>query len=800
MGVKLATYAQMKAAGFSGGKTICPKCAQKVFVPFIDERTGAFIDVNRYGRCERVNECNYYFYPEDHFKKPENLKKASAPVPTVKNIIIDAPGRLPFSYVIRSLSTLKSQNNFILYLLKLFDENIVNNILNEYYLGETKKGNVIFWQIDEQNEVRTGKIIPYGTDGRRLKNARPPINWTHKKLYDAYNLEQCLFGLHLVNKYKDKPILIFESEKTALIASVYAEICFGGALCLATGGVENLSPEKFDALKGRKITLAPDSGALKKWTEKVEKLNRSDFQSFAFWDLEHKESGADFADFITTNKNGKALVIPIDVFNKTEFSKTVATRTNQNNQNESEKPEKKHKKPKPTDKDESIIFEREREAARALITYLESNENGVKKISGRRFIFFVCDYLKNIWAYRYHTLQGFQLKDGEKYRNIERRDVCRMRNIIESDFNTKVSIARLSEIIYGENEATIHFDPIRSYFNEITDKYDLETARAAFEEFTKLTYDRIDPEQTSFEHWRRTLYVWTAFSVAQIFDDIRVNDIALVFVSQTQGTGKTLIANALSKPAAELDLLSEPDFEGGRESERKLYQNWILFDDELSRRRKADVAAFKKYLSAKKVSFVEKYETNNITRQRICSFILCGNDIEYLSEFSRREAIIPFKETRETSGYYVKLAEKLNKKDLIDKIWTFAFLEWKKNKKHASNERAELENAIYARSEAFLATTVERDLLKEYFAPASKSAVHKKGPLELYDTETTDENEFIIFSLTDILSFLSKKVPSIRLEQRNMLSAIKSENLGKSQNNKINRRQKIGYRLRLIKV
>ena len=833
MGVRLATYGQMKAAGFSGGKTICPKCGESTFVPFTDGRTGEFIDTSVFGRCERINECNYYFYPEDYFKNKRGQNGAKlnaavpAVVPTIKSGFIDgAPCRIPFEYVTRSFVIIYSKNNFISYLLKLFDDETVENLINEYHLGESIKHKIIFWQIDEKNEVRTGKAIMYGKDGKRWKDSTLPVSWLHKQIFKEYNLQQCFFGAHLLLKYPEKPVIIFESEKTAIIAAVYAGVLFDGAICLAAGGVESLTPEKFDALKGRRVCLAPDSGALEKWKSKVEKLNLSDFQKVEFWDLEHEPAGADFADLIYTDETGKALIVSINLFRKTEIDANIPT-INKNIANtindtaikpknrkiekaeKIEKIEKIEEKPEKAKEDESVIFERELAAARDL-GFLNPTD-------------FLIAFLGNVWKHRYHTLQGFQLFDGKYYRNIQERDFNRLKNVC-AVLGVKVTNDTLKRLIYGENQITTEYNPLKNYFDKIIKEFDEKAARAAFDEFVTLTYERIDPEKTTFEHWRRVLRVWLAFSYAQIFDDVRVNDIALVFVSEKQGTGKTLIANALAAPAYELGLVSKPDFgDDIAKTARALSQNWILIDGELSRRRKADVSKFKDVLSEKTFSYVEKYERQQTTKRRIASFIFCGNDTEYLGETSRREAIIPFKEEipgendeKDENGFEkndektavctIQLPDfrgffrKLNSTKIKNGIWAYAFYVWENEEEFVSYEREKLSFRNTERSKDFLSTSVERQLLKDYFVPASPNAKHRISLPEDYDTMITPEDEFITYNLADIIHFLSKRVPSIRLDQRNMLNAVKNENFAKPKNCKINGVQKIGYRLRLTKV
>src|SRR5690606_34441643 len=134
-----------------------------------------------------------------------------------------------------------------------------------YQIGTSKhwRGAVAFWQIDELNEVRTGKIMLYNEfTGKRIKEPFNHITWAHRALkLDVFNLKQCLFGLPLI-KESNKPIAIVESEKTAIISSLYLP----QLTWLACGGIGNLNKEVCAPLNGRKVILYPDLSAFDKWT------------------------------------------------------------------------------------------------------------------------------------------------------------------------------------------------------------------------------------------------------------------------------------------------------------------------------------------------------------------------------------------------------------------------------------------------------------------------------------------------------------------------------------------------------
>ncbi len=72
----------------------------------------------------------------------------------------------------------------------------------------------IFWQIDQQQKVHTGKIMLYDYHtGHRVKDPFNHIAWVHKSENTKnFHLKQCLFGLHLLRP-DTKIVAIVEPEK-----------------------------------------------------------------------------------------------------------------------------------------------------------------------------------------------------------------------------------------------------------------------------------------------------------------------------------------------------------------------------------------------------------------------------------------------------------------------------------------------------------------------------------------------------------------------------------------------------------
>lgn len=160
-----------------------------------------------------------------------------------------------------------------------------------YRLGASRDGGVIFWQIDEFDLLRDGKIMHYRPDCHRDHDRKP--TWTayllrrHGQLPKDWNTDHCLFGQHLLQTLPlplpewrgavsstaeastgesiytppsqggdgGGSVCIVEAEKTAVIMSEVKP----DYLWMATGGKTELNVAKLRPLEGRRIILFPDT-------------------------------------------------------------------------------------------------------------------------------------------------------------------------------------------------------------------------------------------------------------------------------------------------------------------------------------------------------------------------------------------------------------------------------------------------------------------------------------------------------------------------------------------------------------
>ncbi len=282
---------------------ICPNCEKRTFTRYIDTESNNEYLHSNVGKCSRQIKCNYHYTPKQYFQDTNfKIEYKFKPVQIVKQPPPKQPSFINPSLVDKSLEN--NDNNFIHFLeTKLFGKEITKELIKEYKIGTSNvwKGSTIFWQIDTNSKVKTGKIMLYNKDtGKRIKKPYNHINWVHKteKIND-FNLEQCYFGLHLINKYKDLPIAIVESEKTAIISSVYLP----EFVWLACGSINNLTKEKTKVLKGRNVVLFPDLRGYQLWKNKIPQLSKlanyriSELLERKATEYEKKQ-GYDLADYL----------------------------------------------------------------------------------------------------------------------------------------------------------------------------------------------------------------------------------------------------------------------------------------------------------------------------------------------------------------------------------------------------------------------------------------------------------------------------------------------------------------------
>ena len=236
-------------------KQTCPQCGRrKCFVRYVDEE-GKIEFPDYVGRCDHEDSCGYHYTPKDFFRDNPDLKpndfendtwrydKTNKPV-----LVKPEPETPSFISVDMMRKTLSHYdiNPFYLFLSKTIGKDAANRQFERYKVGTSKKwgGATVFWQIDKDCNVRSGKLMGYNPkDGHRIKEPIPQVCWVHSelKLPDFHLKQCCLIASHFMSDF----------------------------LWLATGGKDGcFNEETMQVLRGRDVMLMPDLGATEKWTKK----------------------------------------------------------------------------------------------------------------------------------------------------------------------------------------------------------------------------------------------------------------------------------------------------------------------------------------------------------------------------------------------------------------------------------------------------------------------------------------------------------------------------------------------------
>ena len=247
--------------------------------------TNALHTSNKVGIASFIYMCRQYGIDTNRFYIKDGVDYSQPVVTYVnskpKEVI---PVAIQKEYVLRSLDR-NLQSDFVSYLkTQVADVERIVAVVNDYQLGVTKEGHVIYWYIDKDESVRMGKVMKYKTDGHRDKIFTPlsiPKELSKcGKLKADYTIKQTLFGEHLLrhSQNADKTICIVESEKSAVICS----LCIPDALWLATGSKGNLQDGRMSAAKGHKVILFPDTDSDRQtynlWCKRADELNAKGWQ------------------------------------------------------------------------------------------------------------------------------------------------------------------------------------------------------------------------------------------------------------------------------------------------------------------------------------------------------------------------------------------------------------------------------------------------------------------------------------------------------------------------------------------
>ena len=328
-------YHLKKYAG-KASRLTCPSCGRlHCFSPYVDAE-GKEVGKD-YGRCDHENSCGYVKYPPSDYQYRERplYREYKPHQPSALRLSVErqvAQARkvvpvaaqseddictIPFA-TIRPTIRFAPTSPLIAFLLTIFSETVVRQVISDYCLGTSKAGDTVYYQIDVQGRVRTGKVMKYdAATGHRVKDESVDgrVTWVHallkakKQLPADWELSQSLFGEHLLKSYPDKVVALVEAEKTAIIGAC----AFPEFLWVSVGGKSQLG-DKVEVLEGRRIVAFPDLDAHDAWVEKIEERPHLNIQVSDLLvrnatpeDFAH---GYDIADFIIRQFKAKGAPKP----------------------------------------------------------------------------------------------------------------------------------------------------------------------------------------------------------------------------------------------------------------------------------------------------------------------------------------------------------------------------------------------------------------------------------------------------------------------------------------------------------
>lgn len=283
----------------------CPQCGRrKCFTRYIDTDDHSYI-ADECGKCDHDNSCGYHLKPSQYFRLhpearrldwKEQIRRSAMPQQQPAAIVAEPPKSLPIGILPDGPTLVQRYHSpastLAQWLRARVGEEPFQRVYEDYRLGATAESEVIYWQIDEQQRVRTGKLMRYHPDGHRAPERHP--RWMHNfmPLPEGTTLSQCLFGEHLLTQHSERPVGLVESEKTALVCSAL----FPQYIWLATGGCKALSVDKLLPLQGRTLHVWPDSGSLEQWKATLDPVMHGQYHLYRL--LEQYPPNTDLADLL----------------------------------------------------------------------------------------------------------------------------------------------------------------------------------------------------------------------------------------------------------------------------------------------------------------------------------------------------------------------------------------------------------------------------------------------------------------------------------------------------------------------
>ncbi|MDE6160999.1 MAG: hypothetical protein K2F77_05010, partial [Muribaculaceae bacterium] len=268
----------------------CPQCGRKRFKLYERTSDGTQLDASC-GRCNREHSCGYHLPPSEFFARrgysdisalAARPHQAARPQQrgcdfVAESVVQATLARDPAGEPVHAL------------LARSFGPATAAAVAADYRFACGRlhsRTAALYWLTDRCGRTRSGKLMLYGPDARRLRHTPYAATaYVHPMLRHGFRFEACYFGAHLLPRHPQAEVLLVESEKTALYMAclLRSRGLWGRVLPLATGGCSALAPDparltdpfyRLSDLRSRSLLLAPDADAAERWNASAPALRR----------------------------------------------------------------------------------------------------------------------------------------------------------------------------------------------------------------------------------------------------------------------------------------------------------------------------------------------------------------------------------------------------------------------------------------------------------------------------------------------------------------------------------------------
>ncbi len=174
--------------------------------------------------------------------------------------------------LIDSIRDYKS-NTFVRFLAHLFEreQDMFELALERYFIGTASGGRAIFWQVDREGRIYTGRTIGFNERTGRIVGT---TGWIHTELKRAgklpveFEAQRCVFGDHRFAAEPNAPASFAEHEPDAVLASM---LQIDHANYISCGSAAALNVDTLERYKAPEHTrLYPNSASFAAWMRLAE--------------------------------------------------------------------------------------------------------------------------------------------------------------------------------------------------------------------------------------------------------------------------------------------------------------------------------------------------------------------------------------------------------------------------------------------------------------------------------------------------------------------------------------------------